>query len=59
MAFWPNQGDPDPRPALGAAYRRIGPVAPRHPAVPGSAPAALRLPVVAVSAGVTRTGSGR
>jgi cholesterol oxidase len=41
-SFWPNKGEPDPRPALGAAYRRIDPVRPRRPAVPDQAPAALR-----------------
>jgi cholesterol oxidase len=46
MALWPNQGDSDPRPPLGAAYRRVAPAAPRSPLVPPSAPAALRLPVV-------------
>jgi cholesterol oxidase len=45
MAFWPNQGDPDPRPPLGDAYERLAPVAPRNPAVPAEAPAALRLPI--------------
>ncbi len=49
MAMWPNRGDTDPRPPIGAPYRRIAPVAPRHPVVPADAPAALRLPVVAVS----------
>ncbi len=49
MAFWPNAGEADPRPALGTTYARITPVAPTHPAVPESAPAALRLPIVAVS----------
>ncbi|HEU4515342.1 MAG TPA: GMC family oxidoreductase [Nocardioidaceae bacterium] len=49
MAFWPNKGEPDPRPELGAAYRRIAPVEPESPAVPVTAPAALRLPIVAVS----------
>jgi cholesterol oxidase len=49
MAYWPNRGEADPRPALGAPYRRIAPVLPAHPAVPDSAPAALRLPIVAVS----------
>ncbi|MEU4416040.1 GMC family oxidoreductase [Nocardia salmonicida] len=44
MAFWPNKGEPDPRPELGAAYQRISPVAPERPAVPASAPGALRLP---------------
>ena len=46
MAFWPNRGDADPRPALGSAYEQIPPVAPRHPAVPSAAPGALRLPLV-------------
>ncbi|MFD6106628.1 GMC oxidoreductase [Nocardia salmonicida] len=44
MAFWPNKGEPDPRPDLGAAYQRIRPVAPERPAVPATAPGALRLP---------------
>jgi cholesterol oxidase len=43
MAFWPNKGEPDPRPDLGAGYRRITPVAPHAPAVPAGAPAELRL----------------
>ena len=43
MAFWPNKGDADPRPAAGGSYRRVEPVAPRAPAVPVDAPAALRL----------------
>jgi cholesterol oxidase len=51
MAFWPNKGEPDPRPRLGSAYRPVAPVTPRRPAVPPAAPAALRLPVVAVSNG--------
>ena len=38
-------GEADPRPALGTAYRRLAPVEPRSPAVPPSAPAALRLPI--------------
>jgi cholesterol oxidase len=45
MALWPNRGDIDPRPALGTAYLPIGPVEPRSPVVPPSAPAALRLPI--------------
>lgn len=49
MALWPNKGDPDPRPALGEAYRQVTPVAPSRPAVPESAPGALRLPIVGVS----------
>jgi cholesterol oxidase len=43
MAMWPNRGEPDPRPVPGAAYQQLPPVAPRHPAVPADAPAALRL----------------
>jgi cholesterol oxidase len=43
MAMWPNKGDADPRPPLGADYVRVAPVAPASPAVPAEAPAALRL----------------
>ncbi len=49
MSLWPNRGEQDPRPPLGAAYTRLDPVAPRRPAVPPDAPAALRLPIVGVS----------
>jgi cholesterol oxidase len=49
MSFWPNRGERDPRPPLGAAYQRLAPVAPAGPAVPPEAPAALRLPIVEVS----------
>jgi cholesterol oxidase len=49
MSFWPNKGEADPRPALGATYERIAPVVPEHPVVPPTAPAALRLPIVGVS----------
>ena len=45
LAYWPNRGDADPRPALGSGYRRIDPVPPRDPAVPATAPGALRLPI--------------
>jgi cholesterol oxidase len=45
MAFWPNNGEPDPRPPLGEPYRRIAPVFPQHPTVPEHAPGALRLPL--------------
>ncbi|MGW7043050.1 GMC oxidoreductase [Streptomyces avermitilis] len=44
MSYWPNKGDADPRPAQGAAYERLKPVEPRHPAVPADAFGALRLP---------------
>lgn len=43
ISLWPNRGDPDRRPALGSDYVRLDPVAPRSPAVPAHAPAALRL----------------
>ncbi|TNM40353.1 GMC family oxidoreductase [Nocardioides albidus] len=49
MAYWPNKGERDARPALGEAYRQIEPVTPKAPAVPATAPAALRLPIVGVS----------
>lgn len=48
MAFWPNRNDTDPRPELGAAYRRISPVQPKQPTVPESASGALRLPIFPV-----------
>ena len=41
VALWPNRGQRDPRPALGASYRRIDPVLPVSPVVPADAPAAL------------------
>ncbi|MBC6445616.1 GMC family oxidoreductase [Actinokineospora sp. HBU206404] len=43
MSFWPNKGEPDPRPELGSAYQRVAPVPPVRPTVPTSAPGALRL----------------
>ena len=46
MAFWPNRGEADARPELGAGYQRIAPVQPKNPTVPEAAPGALRLPVV-------------
>jgi cholesterol oxidase len=49
MAYWPNKGQDDPRPAPGTAYVPVDPVAPAHPTVPESAPGALRLPIVGVS----------
>jgi cholesterol oxidase len=47
MAFWPNKGDADPRPPLGASYERLAPIPPRAPAVPAGAPGELRLQAVA------------
>lgn len=49
MAFWPNNGETDPRPALGSPYRRIKPVQPRSPVVPEGAAGALRLPLADIS----------
>jgi cholesterol oxidase len=46
IALWPNKGEVDVRPALGAAYRRLGPIAPKNRVVPEHAPGALRLPIV-------------
>jgi cholesterol oxidase len=48
MALWPNKDETDPRPPVGAAYKRAVPVAPRNPIVPASAPAALKLPIVEI-----------
>ncbi|WP_446724910.1 GMC oxidoreductase [Nocardioides lacus] len=48
MSLWPNKGEADPRPAVGAAYERVEPVQPARPAVPPTAPAALRLPIVGI-----------
>jgi cholesterol oxidase len=42
MSLWPNKDDTDRRPPLGGEYRRLDPIAPRSPAVPAHAPAALR-----------------
>jgi cholesterol oxidase len=39
VSFWPNHGDPDPRPALGAAYTRLA-------AVPAKAPVLADEPTV-------------
>ncbi|WP_330255593.1 GMC family oxidoreductase [Nocardia sp. NBC_00565] len=48
MSLWPNKGEQDQRPPLGAPYRRIDAVAPKNPIVPAAAPAALRLPITPV-----------
>jgi cholesterol oxidase len=48
MAFWPNRGEPDPRPSPGSGYRRVAPVAPRTPAVPAGAFAEYRVPLLPV-----------
>lgn len=43
MSFWPNKGDPDPRPSLGSGYERLQAVMPHEPIVPEGAPGELRL----------------
>ncbi|AWT47747.1 GMC family oxidoreductase [Streptomyces actuosus] len=48
MSFWPNKGEEDQRPPQGAAYRRVTPVEPKHPAVPPEAFGALRLPFLGI-----------
>ena len=42
-ALWPNKGEADQRPPLGAPYQRLDPIAPAAPIVPADAPAALRV----------------
>jgi cholesterol oxidase len=42
LSLWPNRGEPDQRPTLGAPYSRLQPIAPKNPMVPAHAPAALR-----------------
>ncbi|MCW2545180.1 MAG: choD [Frankiales bacterium] len=42
MSLWPNKGDADPRPAQGEPYQRLRAIAPIRPAVPATAPGALR-----------------
>ncbi|WP_410639547.1 FAD-dependent oxidoreductase [Amycolatopsis sp. lyj-346] len=41
FSLWPNKGEEDLRPAQDAAYARLEPIAPKNPAVPAEAPAAL------------------
>ncbi|MFF7308453.1 GMC family oxidoreductase N-terminal domain-containing protein [Streptomyces sp. NPDC008137] len=50
MSYWPNKGEPDPRPKQGAAYERLQPVEPKSPAVPADAFGALRLPFLGLPA---------
>ncbi len=42
FSFWPNKGEADERPEQSSGYARVEPVAPKNPAVPANAPAALR-----------------
>jgi len=39
IAYWPNRGDPDPRPPLGSGYQQVAPVPPGRPVLPARAPA--------------------
>jgi cholesterol oxidase len=48
LAFWPNKGADDGRPAIGSEYQRVTPVKPANPVVPADAPGALRLPIVEI-----------
>ena len=41
MAYWPNRGEDDRRPARGDGYQRVDPVPPIAPTVPEGAPGAL------------------
>lgn len=50
MSYWPNKGEEDPRPAVGAAYERLKPVEPRSPVVPADAFGALKLPFLGIPA---------
>lgn len=59
LAFWPNKGEADTRPAVGSAYRPIAPVAPHRPVVPEEAPGALRLPIVSVTQGTSPSAGAR
>jgi cholesterol oxidase len=49
LAFWPNKGEEDVRPAIGSEYRKVMAVTPAHPVVPADAPGALRLPIVEIT----------
>jgi cholesterol oxidase len=59
MSLWPNRGETDLRPPLGAPYARLDPIPPKVPAVPANAPAALRYapltPYMPTSVSETRT----
>ncbi|KUN85512.1 cholesterol oxidase [Streptomyces bungoensis] len=50
MSYWPNKGEEDPRPAVGAAYERLKPVEPLRPVVPADAFGALKLPFLGIPA---------
>lgn len=52
VALWPNRGERDARPPLGATYVPVAAVPPAAPVVPESAPGALRLPAGPVPLGM-------
>jgi cholesterol oxidase len=56
-SLWPNHGEADARPPLGAPYVRLDPIAPRSPAVPASAPGGLRLLALDVVRSPTASGT--
>ena len=58
MSFWPNKGEPDPRPPLGVAVPPAGARTPAHPAVPADAPGALRREPHAGAAPTGAAGAG-
>ncbi|MEI6108658.1 MAG: GMC oxidoreductase, partial [Actinomycetes bacterium] len=43
LAMWPNNGEVDPRPAMGQAYKAVTRVVPKSPVVPAGAIGELRL----------------
>ena len=43
LSMWPNKGDVDLRPAQGAKYQRIFPIAPNQPFVPAGAVGTLKI----------------
>ncbi len=55
MALWPNKGEQDHRPVLGAPYLRLEPIAPNSPVVPATAPGALRPGPIPLGMPGTRT----
>jgi cholesterol oxidase len=58
LSYWPNKGEQDPRPSLGAGYQAVPPVSPLRPAVPAHAPGALRLAPRPAGAGTASAAAG-
>ena len=57
MALWPNKGEQDARPPVGAAYVRLAPIAPLRPAVPNGSSGALLYGAVPLGLPTRRPGS--